>query len=70
MSYLLEQSAEIIFTDETLIFWSLLIVDEDEVVVPEVDVALDDRLWASIVPVTSTLWPTCLLRSLSEPSSL
>jgi len=70
MTYLLEQSAEIIFTDETLIFWSLLIVDDDEVVVAEADVVLDAWLWASSVPVISTLWPTCRLRSLSDPSSL
>jgi hypothetical protein len=38
--------------------------------VPDVDVALDEWLCESRVPVTSTLWPTCLLRSLSDPSSL
>jgi hypothetical protein len=66
---LLEQSAEIIRTDDTFSFWSAPIVLEEVELDGVVDVADEDADLFSTVPVTSILWPTCFLRSLSEPSS-
>jgi hypothetical protein len=41
----------------------------DEVVpAAVVDVAAEDAALLSTVPVTSILWPTCFLRSVSDPS--
>ena len=70
VSYLLVQSAAIIRTDETLSFWSTAVVLEVEVpAAVEVDADDSDLLVASMVPVTSTLCPTCFCRSVSDPSS-
>jgi hypothetical protein len=68
MGYLLEQSAEIIRTEDTLSRSGVIELDAEAAAV--VDVALEDAaLGGTMVPVTSILWPTCFLRSLSLPSS-
>jgi hypothetical protein len=65
------QSAEIIFTDDTLIrpafAWAIVEVAVGAPVVVAV-VPVVVPVEESIVPVTSILWPTCRFRSLSLPS--
>jgi len=62
-----EQSDEIIFTEETRMRCALIELDEvvPDAVLPDVPVEELVLDAGSIVPVTSTLWPTWLFSSVS-----
>ena len=81
--FVAEQSAEIILTDRTRRCCAALMLpeallpvlpvvplDAADVLVPELVVDPDPPEVESTVPVTSTLWPTWFLSSLSFPFSM